>query len=109
MKQYMSMEAMLPRCSAEHRELSTIRPNLIRTQSNRPELGLSIQQLYLQWSPSLKPERSSYRGASLAFNGRQLTSYNDGTNAISYIYDASGLRASKTVNGETTVYQYVAC
>ena len=50
---------------------------------------------------------TTYRGASLAFNGRQLTSYNDGTNAISYTYDASGLRASKTVNGETTIYQYV--
>ena len=50
---------------------------------------------------------TTYRGASLAFNGRQLTSYNDGANAISYTYDASGLRASKTVNGETTVYQYV--
>ena len=54
------MEALLPRCSAEHRELSTIRPNLIRTQSNRPELSLSIQQLYLQWSPSLKPERYGF-------------------------------------------------
>ena len=60
MKQYMSMEAMLPRCSAEHRELSTIRPNLIRTQSNRPELSLSIQQLYPQWSPSLRPERYGF-------------------------------------------------
>ena len=50
---------------------------------------------------------TTYRGASLAFNGRQLTSYNDGTNSIAYTYDASGLRASKTVNGETTVYQYV--
>jgi hypothetical protein len=60
MKQYMLMEAMLPRCSAEHRELSTIRPNLIRTQSNRPELSLSIQQLYLQWSPSLRPERYGF-------------------------------------------------
>ena len=57
------MEALLPRCSAEHRELSTIRPNLIRTRSNRPELSLSIQQFYPQWSPSLKPERYGYREA----------------------------------------------
>ena len=50
---------------------------------------------------------TTYRGATLAFNGRQLTSYTKGSNAISYKYDASGLRASKTVNGGTTVYQYV--
>ena len=68
MKQYMSMEALLPRCSAEHRELSTIRPKLIRTQSNRPELSLSIQQLYSQWSPSLKPERSGFASPLLFRN-----------------------------------------
>ena len=62
------MEALLPRCSAEHRELSTIRPNLIRTQSNRPELSLSIQQLYPQWSPSLKPERYSFASPPLYRN-----------------------------------------
>ena len=62
------MEALLPRCSAEHRELSTIRPNLIRTQSNRPELSLSIQQLYPQWSPSLKPERYSFASPLLSRN-----------------------------------------
>ena len=50
---------------------------------------------------------TSYRGATLAFNGRQLTSYTKGSTSISYQYDASGLRASKTVNGETTIYQYV--
>ena len=50
---------------------------------------------------------TTYRGATLAFNGRQLTSYTKGSTSISYQYDASGLRASKTVNGGTTVYQYV--
>ena len=50
---------------------------------------------------------TSYRGATLAFNGRQLTSYTKGSTSISYDYDASGSRASKTVNGGTTVYQYV--
>ena len=49
---------------------------------------------------------TSYRGASLAFNGRQLTSYTKGSNVISYKHDASGLRSSKTVNGGTTTYQY---
>ena len=50
---------------------------------------------------------TTYRGATLAFNGRQLTSYTKGSTSISYQYDASGLRASKTVNGNTTIYQYV--
>ena len=36
-----------------------------------------------------------------------MTSYTKGSTSISYSYDASGLRASKTVNGGTTIYQYV--
>jgi hypothetical protein len=33
---------------------------------------------------------TTYRGASLAFNGRQLTSYNDGTNSVAYTYYTDG-------------------
>jgi len=36
-----------------------------------------------------------------------LKGYKDETNNISYTYDSDGLRASKTVNGVKTVYQYV--
>lgn len=32
-------------------------------------------------------------------NGRELATYNDGSNNISYEYDVSGIRTSKTVNG----------
>jgi len=48
-----------------------------------------------------------YLGAELAWNGRQLTSYSKGDNAISYTYDANGTRTSKTVNGVTSKYFYV--
>jgi len=37
-------------------------------------------------------------------NGRELATYSDGTNNISYKYDLLGIRTSKTVNGITTNY-----
>lgn len=37
-------------------------------------------------------------------NGRQLISYNDGLNIISYEYNDDGIRLSKTVNGIQTKY-----
>ncbi len=41
-------------------------------------------------------------------NGRQLTSISQNGNAIAtYIYDADGLRTSKTVNGATTEYYWL--
>jgi len=43
---------------------------------------------------------TSYLGNALAWNGRQLASYN----GIVYTYDASGLRTSKTTGGVTTNY-----
>ncbi len=40
-------------------------------------------------------------------NGRQLESMNDGTNTLSFKYDSSGIRTSKTVNGTQTKYTYI--
>ena len=40
-------------------------------------------------------------------NGRQLTGIQKGNNSISYLYNADGLRAQKTVNGTTTNYYYL--
>ena len=40
-------------------------------------------------------------------NGRQLTGITKGANNISYLYNADGLRASKTVNGITTDYYWL--
>ena len=48
-----------------------------------------------------------YLGASLSWNGRQLTSYSTDDKTITYTYDSNGLRASKTVNGVTSKYFYV--
>ena len=45
----------------------------------------------------------TYLGNSLAWDGRQLTSYNN----ITYSYDADGIRASKTVGNTKTEYYYV--
>ena len=52
---------------------------------------------------------SYYNGNRWAFTwaqGRRLTSASDGTNTISYTYDADGLRTSKTVNGVEHTYYY---
>ena len=37
-------------------------------------------------------------------NGRELATYSDGTNTISYKYNLNGIRTSKTVNNVTTNY-----
>ncbi len=50
---------------------------------------------------------TTYRGANLTWTGRQLNSYNKDGTSINYTYDADGLRASKTVNGTKTTYQYL--
>ena len=39
--------------------------------------------------------------------GRQLESMTDGTNTISFKYDSSGIRTSKTVNGTKTKFTYI--
>ncbi len=39
-------------------------------------------------------------------NGRSLATASDGTNSLSFAYDANGLRTSKTVNGTTYRYYY---
>lgn len=52
---------------------------------------------------------SYYNGSRWTFTwaqGRRLTSASDGTNTISYTYDADGLRTSKTVNGVEHAYYY---
>ena len=41
-------------------------------------------------------------------NGRQLATMSDGTTAISFAYDADGLRTSKTVNGVKHSYLYAS-
>ena len=41
-------------------------------------------------------------------NGRSLATASDGTNSLSFAYDAGGLRTSKTVNGTTTYRYYYA-
>ena len=60
---------------------------------------------------------TKYLGASLSWNGRELTSYNvdDDTNTtadetlkVTYTYDADGLRGTKTVNGTKSTYYYVS-
>lgn len=50
---------------------------------------------------------TSYLGNTLTWFGRQLTGYSNSNQNITYTYDADGYRASKTVNGQTTTYQYV--
>jgi len=50
---------------------------------------------------------TTYLGSTLSWNARELKGYKDETNNISYTYDSDGLRASKTVNGARTIYQYV--
>ena len=50
----------------------------------------------------------SYRGYTLGWQGRQLTSLSgNGITAASYKYDASGLRSEKTISGVTTKFEYV--
>ena len=52
---------------------------------------------------------SYYNGTRWNFtwvNGRTLATASDGTNSLSFAYDANGLRTSKTVNGVTYRYYY---
>ena len=52
---------------------------------------------------------SYYNGNRWAFTwaqGRRLTNASNGTNTISYTYDADCLRTSKTVNGTKHTYYY---
>ena len=47
----------------------------------------------------------TYRGKTMTWErGRRLAGITEGTNAIAYTYDDSGLRLSKTVNGQKTTY-----
>ncbi|MBO5065079.1 MAG: RHS repeat-associated core domain-containing protein, partial [Clostridia bacterium] len=48
-----------------------------------------------------------YRGAEMAWKGRQLTGYAKNGTMSTFSYDADGLRATKTVGGVKTIYQYV--
>lgn len=50
----------------------------------------------------------TYRGNTLSWTGgRELKSLSNSNNNISYTYDADGLRATKTVNGVKSTYEYV--
>ena len=49
----------------------------------------------------------TYRGATLAWYGRQLRSFTKNGITSTMNYDADGLRSSKTVAGVKTEYQYV--
>ena len=49
---------------------------------------------------------TNYLGKSMSWEGRQLKTVNSGSNSISYTYNSDGLRRTKTVNGQTTVYEY---
>jgi len=48
----------------------------------------------------------SYMNKTMSWEGRQLKTVNSGSNSISYTYNSDGLRRTKTVNGQTTVYEY---
>ena len=50
---------------------------------------------------------TSYLGNTLTWYGRQLKKYLGNGNTITYTYDADGYRATKTVNGDETIYRYV--
>ena len=51
----------------------------------------------------------TYRGKAMTWErGRRLAGITEGDNAITYTYDDSGLRLSKTVNGITTEYVVIA-
>ena len=54
---------------------------------------------------------SYYNGTSWSFTwarGRQLATASNGTDTVSYTYDADGLRTSKTVNGTEHIYHYAS-
>ena len=47
---------------------------------------------------------TSYRGASMTRSGRRLSSYSKSGVTVSYVYNESGIRTQKTVDGTTTEY-----
>ena len=47
---------------------------------------------------------TSYLGWNMTWQGRRLTAATKDENALSFTYDANGIRTSKTVNGVTTEY-----
>ena len=49
---------------------------------------------------------TTYRGYTMAWQGRRLTGATNGTHTISYSYDENGIRTQKTVNGTVTNYNY---
>ncbi|MBR2886105.1 MAG: hypothetical protein IKB93_15170, partial [Clostridia bacterium] len=50
---------------------------------------------------------TKYLGATLKWNGRQLTSYSKSGTNVTYTYDADGLRGTKTVGSTKSKYFYV--
>ena len=50
----------------------------------------------------------SYRGATMGWYGRQMTSYSKNGTTITNTYDVDGIRGSKTVNGSKATYQYIS-
>ena len=48
----------------------------------------------------------SYRGYTMAWQGKRLTSANKSGTAITYSYDENGIRTQKSVNGVATNYYY---
>ena len=48
----------------------------------------------------------SYRGYTLAWEGKRLQSLSGNNTTASYTYDEQGVRSSKTVNGVTTTFSY---
>ena len=49
---------------------------------------------------------TSYRGATMTWNGRKLMSYAKDGKSISYKYDGDGLRTQKVINGVKHSYYY---
>ena len=49
----------------------------------------------------------AYRGAAMTWKGRSLASYSKNGTTITYSYDSSDMRTSKTVNGVKHNYYYV--
>ena len=48
----------------------------------------------------------SYRGYTMAWEGKRLQSLSGNSTTASYTYDEQGVRSSKTVNGVTTTFSY---
>ncbi len=49
---------------------------------------------------------TTYRGYTMAWRGKQLTSASNGTNSLTFEYNEDGLRQKKTVNNVVTDYFY---